>query len=150
LDALDDFQIVRLGTLGPLRNDLRARVNRTRADFLYQSTRDRGATETQVVAHWMFSNMYGDDIRDVLNLLGADQHLYNTIDAMPQILDLLRARGVDRSAFHDRGWVAGDIARGVGHFAESVLDSSEAARNARASRYMVQDLDLPPQYARAM
>jgi hypothetical protein len=149
LEEMSDWDVVRVGTLGPIRSG-RERLNRARADYLYKMTRDRGAAESEVVAHWMFNNMYGDDIKAVLTLLAGDQHLEDTIDKMPAVLELLRQRGIDRKEFKDRSWKWGDIPRGIGHAIGSFLGSSEAAKGNLASAYSFSDLQLPEAYREAM
>ncbi|MGH9326228.1 MAG: hypothetical protein ACRD2B_06010 [Terriglobia bacterium] len=149
LEALEDWDAVRVGTFGPIK-EKHDELNRIRADMIFETTRDRGAAESEVVTHWMFNNMVGDDIGAVLTLLGADQHLYNTVDDMPAVLELLKQRGIRRSRFHDRGWKGGDIPKGAVHFVGSVLDSSQAAKDSKGFKYGFRDLDLPKEYSEAM
>ncbi len=146
---LEDWDAVRIGTLGPVKEP-RDKLNRIRADFLYEMTRDRGPAEAQVVAHWMFATMYGDDAAAVLALLAADQHLYNTIDLMPAVLELLPKLGVDRKKYQDRGWKAGDIGSGLKNFGKSILDSSPAAKENKGFHYAYQDMELPQEYRDVM
>jgi hypothetical protein len=150
LDELTDFETVRLGTLGPLQAEVRDRVNHTRADYLEQMTHDRGPSEAEVVAHWLFNNMYGNDIQDVLRLLGEDQQLYDTVDKMPAVLELIQQRGVDRQKFQDRSWRVRDIGTGLLNFGKSVLGSSPLAKDSTGQKYLSSDMELPPEYQGAM
>jgi Domain of unknown function (DUF4157) len=150
LDELNDFEAVRMGTLGPVQGEVRNRLNRTRAGYLARMTRDRQPEQGQVVALWMFGSMYGDDIQDVLTLLGADQSLRDTVDQMPDVLALFKQRGIDRNKFHDRHWKASDLASGPFNVAKSFLGSSEAAKSSRGQEYLFSDLELPEVYQKGM
>jgi hypothetical protein len=149
LDQLDTWNAVRVGTLGPVRAG-RDRLNRLRADLIFQATREGTMPEAEIIAHWIFNNMYGNDIRDVLMLLAADQHLYNTVDEMPAVLELLRSRGIDRREFQDRDWKVGDVGRALKNFTDRFLGSSPAQKGWSGAKWSSRILDMPQAYQDAM
>jgi hypothetical protein len=138
--------VVRLGALGPILAPYRPLLNAKRAEFLADITREWGPRRAELFAHHMFSTMPDDEAREVLRLLGEGQHLHETIDVMPQVATLLTGRGIDRSVYKDRGWVAGDVARGIGHTVESILNTSEASKFGRGQRAMRMASELPAPY----
>lgn len=150
LDKLDDWEIVQLAAQGPIvGSGPRKRVNETRRDFLVDRTRHWGPGHAYVFAAFMFENMTDDDVRTVLGLLAADQHLHDTVDLMPSILKLLADRGIDRGAFRDRGGKAIDVLTGLGNLADSVFGSSPAAKDAEGFRAAGEANDLPEPFRAA-
>lgn len=151
LDQLDDWEIVQLGAQGPILNaGVRKRVNENRTDFLVDRARTWGPARAQFFGIYMFDNMTDDDVRTVLGMLAADKKLHETIDTMPEVLELLAARGIDRSAFHDRGGKAIDALTGLGHLADRILGSSPLAQGNEGQRAMVEAEQLPEPFRKAV
>ncbi|WP_170228938.1 eCIS core domain-containing protein [Polyangium fumosum] len=149
LGKLDDptgWNIVRFGALGPILAPQRQAVNEARAEFLVEITRSWGVERAQIFAHSMFVSMPGDDAEAVLGLLAAGQHLYQTINEMPEVAKLLDELGVDRSKFHDRSAEVMDVPRAIGRGTMNLLDSTRVAQESKGREAFRMGVELPEPY----
>ena len=73
VDALDPFDAMMLGSLGPVVGAADA-LNEKRFEYIVRTELDYGPVEAQLFLEYMFSRMYTEDIRKVLRLLA--EHRY--------------------------------------------------------------------------
>jgi hypothetical protein len=149
VDALDDWDLVVLGALGPLRAGA-DRLNRQRAQAIVDASHDFGIDRGQVFAAFIFNNATTDDIEEVLGHLAADRRMHSTIERMPQVQAILRSRGIDLSRYRDPSAPWRNFGRGVATGIGDFLGSSEAAKGARGSRYFGMSTALPEPYQKAL
>jgi hypothetical protein len=124
VEALDDWHAVRLGALGPVREDAAPLLNRKRASFLLRATENQGLAFAEVLVLFVLHSAHDDDVREVLLLLARDKQLGQTLGLMPVVREELRQRGLPLSAFAERDERAGDVLRGLGRAARDALASS--------------------------
>ncbi len=150
VEALDDWSAVRLGALGPVREDAAEVLNRKRASFLVQVTRERGPAEGEVFALFLIHSAFGDELGAVLRLLAGDRRLGETLGKMGAAREALARRGLNLEAYEDRPErPLEDGARGVVTALGEAFTPHEA-RNARATKFSAQRGHLPPPYQQAL
>ncbi|AKJ04849.1 Hypothetical protein AA314_06475 [Archangium gephyra] len=146
VEELDAWSAVRLGSLGPMRAEAAGVLNRQRAAFLVTATREYGVARAELFALFLVHSAFGDDLRQVLVLLGRDKQLGETLGRMEAVREALRQRGLELSDYEDRPERLGDVARGLASAASDALSTSELSRGALAMKYSVQRGQLPPPY----
>jgi hypothetical protein len=148
--ALDDWSAVRLGALGPLREDATEILNHKRAAFLVTATERQGVVAAEVLALFLLHSAPDDDVDAVLRLLARDKRLAQTLGAMPVVRDELEQRGLRLSAYPERGEQAGDVLRGLGRAARDALSSTPVSDGARYLELSAMRAQLPVPYQRAL
>jgi hypothetical protein len=113
VEALDDWRAVRLGALGPVREDAAGILNRKRASFIVEATEAYGAAHAEVFVRFLADSSFDDDLREILFRLSQDKRLEPTLGLMPQARAELEARSLKLSARPDRDLEAGDLLRGA-------------------------------------
>ncbi|QRK13042.1 hypothetical protein JQX13_25260 [Archangium violaceum] len=145
VEGLDDWSAVRLGALGPLRSGADV-LNRKRATFLVNATREYGAARAELFALFLIHSAFTNDLHEVLLLLARDKQLGETLGRMGAVREALRQRGLNLSDYMDRPEHLGDVARGLTRAANEALSTSELRRGALAMKYSAQRGQLPPPY----
>ncbi|HYO53522.1 hypothetical protein [Archangium sp.] len=146
VEALDDWSAVRLGALGPVRDDAAEALNRKRASFLVQVTQERGPAEGEVFALFLIQSAFGDELEEVLRLLAGDKRLGETLGRMGFAREVLEQRGLNLSNHEDRPErLLEDMARGAGSALGEAF-TTPTARNARVARFSVRRGHLPPPF----
>ncbi|MGZ3460449.1 MAG: hypothetical protein ACXU86_18325, partial [Archangium sp.] len=148
VEKLDDWRAVRLGALGPVREDAAGVLNRKRASFLVHATEDYGAARAEVFALFVLHSSFDDDVREVLRLLARDKRLGETLGHMTAVREELERRGLRLSDYPERPERLGDVARGLARAADEALSTSELRQGALAMTYYARKEQLPPPYQR--
>jgi hypothetical protein len=150
VEELDDWSAVRLGALGPVREDAAEVLDRKRASFLVQVTRERGLAEGEVFALFLIHSAFGDELKEVLRLLAGDKRLGETLGRMAAAREELARRGLNLSDYEDRPErPLEDGARGALTALGEAFTPQEA-RNARATKFSAQRGHLPSPYQQAL
>ena len=150
VERLGDWEAVRLGALGPVREEAAALLNRKRAAFLLHTTEEYGAARAEVLALFVLHSAYDDDVRQVLALLARDKRLGQTLGLMPTVREELARRGLPLSDTPDRDWRWSDLARGVARAGVDMLDSSPARDGAKGFSLFLLREQLPAPYQHAL
>ncbi|MFY0523366.1 hypothetical protein ACN28I_09340 [Archangium gephyra] len=150
LETLEDWGAVRLGALGPVRDDAAPLLQRKRAAFLLTATERYGLAHAEVFALFVLHSAHDDEVREVLRLLAGDKQLGQTLGLMPAVREELEARGVSLSDYPDRAEQAGDVLRGLGRAARDALSSSPTSDGARYLELSSLWGQLPPPYQQAL
>ncbi|ATB29850.1 hypothetical protein [Melittangium boletus] len=149
VEALDDWRAVRLGALGPVREDAAHLLQRKRAAFLVDATERYGVFHAEVFALFVLHTAHDDEVREVLGLLARDKRLGQTLGLMPAVREELEARGLPLAAFPERKERAGDVLRGLGRAARDALATSQTMDGLRYSELSARWARLPPAYQEA-
>jgi hypothetical protein len=149
VEALDDWSAVRLGALGPMREDAAHLLQRKRAAFLVSTTEHYGLYHAEVFALFVLHSAHDDEVDEVLRLLARDKQLGQTLALMPSVREELEARGLPLSHYPERSEQAGDVLRGLGRATRDVLSSSPGSDGARYTELSARRAQLPPPYQRA-
>jgi hypothetical protein len=145
VEALTDWDAVRLGALGPVREDAASIVNRKRVSFILQATEWYGAAHAEVFVRFLLDSAHDDELREILFRLAQDKQLEATLGLMPQARVELEARSLKLSARPERDFEWGDLPRGMVS-ALGDLATHEQARNALYTHYSKQRGQLPAAY----
>jgi hypothetical protein len=145
VESLTDWDAVRLGTLGPVREDAAGLLNRKRLAFLLHATDTYGVAHAEVLVRFLFDSAYDDELRELLFWLARDKRLESTLGRMPRARAELEARGLKLSARLDRDFQSGDLLRGAGRAVTDLL-THEQEKNAWHTHYARQRGQLPPSY----
>jgi len=145
VEALTDWDAVRLGSLGPVREDAAALLHRKRVSFLLHATEVYGVAPAEVFVRYLLDSAYDDEVRALLFRLAQDKRLESTLGRMPRARAELEARGLKLSARPDRDFEWGDLGRGVAS-AVADLATHEQDKNAWYTHYSRQRSQLPPSY----
>ncbi len=145
VEALTDWDAVRLGALGPVREDVASIVNRKRVSFILQATEWYGAAHAEVFVRFLLDSAHDDELREILFRLAQDKRLEATLGLMPQARLELEARSLRLSARPERDFEWGDLPRGMVS-ALGDLATHEQARNALYTHYSKQRGQLPASY----
>ncbi|WP_309896847.1 hypothetical protein [Archangium sp.] len=143
--ALTDWDAVRLGSLGPVREDAAGLLNRKRLSFLLHATDTYGVAPAEVFVRFLLDSAYDDELRELLFWLARDKRLDTTLGRMPRARAELEARGLKLSARPDRDFQPGDLLRGAGRAVTDLL-THEQEKNAWYTHYSQQRGQLPPSY----
>ena len=150
VEALEDWGAVRLGALGPVRDDAAPLLQRKRIAFLLTATERYGPAHAEVFALFVLHSAHDDEVRGMLRLLAGDKQLGQTLGLMPAVREELEARGVSLSDYPDRAEQAGDVLRGLGRAARDALSSSPTSDGARYLELSSLWGQLPPPYQQAL
>ncbi|WP_245591954.1 HNH endonuclease [Cystobacter fuscus] len=150
VEALDDWRAVRLGALGPVREDAVGILNRKRAAFLLDTTERHGLVYAEVFALFVLHSAHDDEVDAVLRLLARDKQLGPTLGRMPRVREELERRGLPLSAYPDRAEQAGDVLRGLGRAARDALATSQTMDGLRFMEMSARREQLPPPYREAL
>jgi hypothetical protein len=149
VEALDDWSAVRLGALGPVREDAAALLQRKRAAFLVSSTERYGPFHAEVFALFVLHSAHDDEVDVVLRLLARDKLLGQTLALMPTVRQELEMRGMPLSRYPDRAEQSGDVLRGLGRAARDALATSQQVDGWRYTEMTGRWAQLPPPYQQA-
>ncbi|MFY0581106.1 hypothetical protein ACN28S_48840 [Cystobacter fuscus] len=150
LEALDDWSAVRLGALGPPREDIARQLNEKRKSLLVKAPEAYGRLNAQVLAVYCVDSAYDDDLREILFLLAQDKRLAETLALLPAFQVALEKRGLKPTARVDRDSELGDLGRGLVRAGKDVLSSSLMAGGGRDFAFLPIRLQLPPEYQEAL
>ncbi|MFY0583509.1 hypothetical protein ACN28S_62690 [Cystobacter fuscus] len=89
---LNDWSAVRLGSLGPVREEAAGVLNGKRTSFLLQSPERYGAANAEVLAHFVLDSSHDDDLRDILSLMARDKRLQEVLELLPSLGPALEER----------------------------------------------------------
>jgi hypothetical protein len=145
VETLTDWAAVRLGSLGPVREDAAGILNRKRVSFILHATEKYGAAHAEVFVRFLVDSAYDDELREILFRLAQDKRLAATLGLMPRARAELEARSLKLSARPDGDFEWRDLLRGAGS-AVADLATHEQARNAWYTHYSRQRSQLPPYY----
>ncbi|HEX5744873.1 MAG TPA: hypothetical protein VFZ09_01440 [Archangium sp.] len=149
VEALDEWSAVRLGALGPVREDAAALLQRKRAAFLVSATERYGLFHAEVFALFVLHSAHDDEVDAVLRLLAGDKLLGQTLALMPAVREELRARGLSLSRYPERAERGGDVLRGLGRAARDALATSPLVDGGRYLEMTGRWAQLPPPYQHA-
>ncbi|PTL75258.1 hypothetical protein DAT35_55890 [Vitiosangium sp. GDMCC 1.1324] len=149
VEALDDWHAVRLGALGPVREDAAHLLQRKRASFLVTTTERYGFLHAEVFALFVLHSAHDDEVDEVLRLLARDKQLGQTLAFMPAVREELEQRGMPLSRYPERAEQAGDVLRGMGRAARDVLSTSPGSDGSRYTEMTARRAQLPPPYQQA-
>jgi hypothetical protein len=149
---LDDWSAVRLGSLGPVREDVAGLFNRKRTSFLVQSIEHYGAANTEVLAHFVLDSSHDDDLKDILTLLARDKRLQALLELLPSLGPALEARGIKPSAHAERDFHWSDLGRGLARAGRDALSTIPLVDGAQSRLMELSTLraQLPPPYQQAL
>ncbi|MFP2903182.1 hypothetical protein ACLEQD_43975, partial [Corallococcus sp. 4LFB] len=150
VEALEDWDAVRLGALGPLDARASEALGRKRAAFLVTSVEKYGAPYSEVLALFVLHSAFDDELREVVQLLAREKQLGETLGSMPFVREELKRRGLPLEGFPERGEQARDVLRGLGRAGRDMLSSSPASDGARGQGLWAKRADLPPPYQAAL
>ncbi len=150
VEALEDWGAVRLGALGPVRDDAAPLLQRKRIAFLLTTTERYGLAHAEVFALFVLHSAHDDEVREMLRLLAGDKQLGQTLGLMPAVREELEARGLPLSDYPDRAEQAGDVLRGLGRAASDALSTSQMVDGIRYTELSVRRAQLPPPYQQAL
>jgi hypothetical protein len=143
--SLTDWDAVRLGSLGPVREDAAGLLNRKRLAFLLHATDTYGVAPAEVFVRFLLDSAYDDELRELLFWLAQDKRLDTTLGLMPRARAELEARSLKLSARPDRDFQPGDLMRGAGRAVTDLLTHQQDS-NAWYTHYTRQRGQLPPSY----
>ncbi|HYO66924.1 MAG TPA: hypothetical protein VEU33_12645 [Archangium sp.] len=145
VESLTDWEAVRLGSLGPVREDAAGLLNRKRLSFILHATDTYGVAHAEVFVRYLLDSAHDDELREIFFWLAQDKRLDTTLGRMPRARAELEARGLKLSARPDRDFQPGDLMRGAGHAVTDLL-THEQEKNAWYTHYSRQRGQLPPSY----
>jgi hypothetical protein len=145
VESLTDWDAVRLGSLGPVREAAAGILNRKRLAFLLHTTDTYGVAQAEVFVRFLLDSAYDDELREILFWLAQDKRLDTTLGLMPRARAELEARSLKLSARPDRDFQSGDLMRGAGRAVTDLL-THEQEKNAWYTHYTRQRGQLPPSY----
>ncbi|HYO52382.1 hypothetical protein [Archangium sp.] len=150
MEALQDWSAVRLGALGPVRDDAAPLLQRKRAAFLVTATERYGPALAEVLALFVLHSAHDDEVDELLRLLARDKLLGQTLGLMPAVREELETRGLKLSKYPDRAEQAGDVLRGLGRAARDALSSTQASDGSRYMALSALRGQLPAPYQHAL
>ncbi|HSP81383.1 MAG TPA: hypothetical protein VLQ93_22890 [Myxococcaceae bacterium] len=148
VEALDEWRAVRLGALGPVREDAAEALGRKRADFLMRATERYGAY-AEVFALFLVDSAYEDELREMLRRLAREKKLGEVLGRMGAVREALERRGLRLSEYRERGCEWGDVLRGAGEAVRGGLSSSPVAEQGKGANLYARRAELPPPYQEA-
>jgi hypothetical protein len=149
VEALDEWSAVRLGALGPVREDAAPLLQRKCATFLVSATERYGPFHAEVFALFVLHSAHDDEVDAVLRLLAGDKLLGQTLALMPAVRQELETRGLPLSGYLERGERGGDVLRGLGRAARDALATSPLVDGGRYTELVGRWAHLPPPYQHA-
>ncbi|RKG63117.1 hypothetical protein D7V80_31820 [Corallococcus sp. CA054B] len=149
VEALSDWNAVRLGALGPLEAEAAGVLLKKRAAFLATAVEKHGLAKAEVLALFVLHTSHDDEVRQLLRLLAEDKLLKRAMGAMEVVREELKQRGLALTDFPERDFRAGDIARGLGRAADDVAASIPLVGGSRSVDASTLPPQLPPPYQEA-
>ncbi|AFE04385.1 hypothetical protein COCOR_01926 [Corallococcus coralloides DSM 2259] len=149
VEALSDWNAVRLGALGPLETEAARVLLKKRAAFLATAVEKHGLAKAEVLALFVLHTTHDDEVRQLLRLLAEDKLLKRALGAMEVVREALKQRGVSLADFPERSFRGGDIARGLGRAADDVAASIPLVGGSRSVDASALPAQLPPPYQEA-
>ncbi|NNB94287.1 hypothetical protein HI113_10260 [Corallococcus exiguus] len=149
VEALSDWNAVRLGALGPLEAEAARVLLKKRAAFLATAVEKHGVAKAEVLALFVLHTSHDDEVRRLLRLLAEDKLLKRALGAMEVVREELKQRGLALTDFPERDFRAGDIARGLGRAADDVAASIPLVGGSRGVDASALPPRLPPPYRAA-
>ncbi|WP_375743708.1 hypothetical protein NR800_37490 [Corallococcus interemptor] len=149
VEALSDWNAVRLGALGPLEAEAARVLLKKRAAFLSTAVEKHGLAKAEVLALFVLHTSHDDEVRQLLRLLAEDKLLKRALGAMEVVREELRQRSMALADFPERSFRGGDIARGLGRAADDVAASIPLVGGSRSVDASTLPLQLPPPYRAA-
>ncbi|RKH31892.1 hypothetical protein [Corallococcus sicarius] len=149
VEALSDWNAVRLGALGPLEAEAARVLLQKRAAFLSTAVEKHGLAQAEVLALFVLHTTHDDEVRQLLRLLAEDKLLKRALGAMEVVREELTQRGLALADFPERDFRAGDIARGLGRAADDVAASIPLVGGSRSVDASTLPPQLPPPYRTA-
>ncbi len=149
VEALSDWNAVRLGALGPLEAEAARVLLKKRAAFLSTAVEKHGLPRAEVLALFVFHTTHDDEARRLLHLLAEDKLLTRVLGDMEVVREELKQRGLALADFPERDFRAGDIARGLGRAADDVAASIPLVGGSRSVDASALPPRLPPPYRAA-
>ncbi|MFP2898066.1 hypothetical protein, partial [Corallococcus sp. 4LFB] len=146
VEALSDWNAVRLGALGPLEAEAARVLLKKRAAFLSTAVEKHGVAKAEVLALFVLHTTHDDEVRQLLRLLAEDKLLKRALGAMEVVREELKQRGMALTDFPERDFRAGDIARGLGRAADDVRASIPVVGGLRGVEASYLPAQLPPLY----
>ncbi|WP_236068884.1 hypothetical protein [Citreicoccus inhibens] len=146
VEALSDWNAVRLGALGPLEAEAARVLLKKRAAFLATAVEKHGLAKAEVLALFVLHTSYDDEVQQLLRLLAMDKLLKRALGAMALVREELNQRGMALADFPERDFRAGDIARGLGRAADDVAASIPLVGGSRSVDASALSAQLPPPY----
>ena len=150
LEALDDWRAVRLGSLGPPREDVARLLNEKRASLLKKAPAAYGRLNAQVLSVFIADSAYDNDLREILFLLAQEKRLEEILELLPAFQVALEKRGLKPTARVERDSKLGQAVRGLVRFGEDSLSSSPAAMDGQDFAFLPIRDQLPPEYQEAL
>jgi hypothetical protein len=145
VEELTDWDAVRLGPLGPVREDAAGLLNRKRISFILHATEKYGAAHAEVFVRFLLDSAHDDELREIFFRLAQDKRLEATLGLMPRARAELEARGLKLSARPERDFEWGDLVRGGGSAVADLATLKESS-NVWYTHYSRQRSQLPPSY----
>ncbi|ATB42094.1 hypothetical protein CYFUS_007571 [Cystobacter fuscus] len=150
VEALSDWNAVRLGSLGPVREDAAGLVNLKRIDFLLRATERYGPPRATVFALFVLHSAHDDDLREMLFLLARDKQLEEMLRQLPTFRAGLEDRGLRPSARADRAFEWKDVGRGLARAGRDALATSQLVGGVREATLFTLKGQLPLPYQQAL
>ncbi|NVJ24664.1 hypothetical protein HUW62_25890 [Myxococcus sp. AM011] len=149
VEALSDWNAVRLGALGPLEAEAARVLLKKRAAFLATAVEKHGLAKAEVLVLFVLHTTHDDEVRQLLRLLAEDKLLKRALGAMEVVREELKQRGMALTDFPERDFRSGDIARGLGRAADDVAASIPLVAGSRSVDASALPPQLPPPYRAA-
>ncbi|KFA92185.1 hypothetical protein [Archangium violaceum] len=150
VEALDDWRAVRLGGLGPPREDVAHLLNQKRASLLQKAPGAYGRLNAQVLSVYVVDSAYDNDVREILFLLAQERRLEEVLERLPALQAALEKRGLKPTARVERGSTLAQWGRGIRGLGEDTLSSSPAAMDGQDFAFLPIRGQLPPEYQEAL
>ena len=150
LESLDDWSAVRLGSLGPPREDIARLLNQKRTALLVKAPEAYGRLNAQVLAVFTVDSAHDDDLREILFLLARDKRLEETLALLPAFQASLEKRGLKPTTRVDRDSEFTDVGRGVLRFGADALSSTSMNDAGRELAFFPIRGQLPQEYQEAL
>jgi hypothetical protein len=151
VESLSDWDAVRLGALGPLRDGRASEVlTRRRAAFLVSATEHYGLPLAEVFGLFILHSAHDDEARELVHLLARQKQLGETLGRMASAREEMARRGLKLSEYPERDTRAGDVLRGLGRAGRDALATSSLVSESRYVEFSARRAQLPPPYAQAL
>jgi hypothetical protein len=147
---LKDWDAVRLGALGPVREDAAGLLNLKRTSFLLYALERYGTIPAEVLSLFIVHTSHDDDLREILFLLARDKRLEETLGLLPSFREALERRGLRPTARADRDFQWTDVGRGLARAGRDALSTSALNDGAAGFAFFPLRGQLPPPYQQAL
>ncbi|QRK13995.1 hypothetical protein JQX13_38405 [Archangium violaceum] len=150
LEVLDDWRAVRLGAMGPPREDVALLLNKKRTSLLVKAPGSYGRLNAQVLSVFIVDSAYDNDLREILFLLAQEKRLEEVLTLLPAFQVALEKRGLKPSARVAPDSMLGQAARGLLRFGEDMFSSPPMAVDGQDFAFFPIRGQLPPEYQEAL